>query len=82
MGRLVKALSTSYVTRVHPANTLIWRIDILHLEDLDALRAHKRGVCYLGVSMKMPDAQAFMFRRKLSPVAVMFRFFAPLTPQS
>ena len=37
VGRLVEALSTSYVPRVGPANTLFWRIDILCPEDFGAL---------------------------------------------
>ncbi len=45
---------------------------ILYLEDFGAPCAHKRGVCCLRVSIKTPDAQAFMFRRKISLVFVMF----------
>ena len=47
---------------------------ILYLEDFGAPCAHKRGVCYLRVSIETPDAQAFMFRRKISLVFVMFNF--------
>ena len=57
MVKLVQALSTSYASGMHLADTLFWGIGILYLEDSGALCAYSRGACPLQESVGTPDAR-------------------------